>query len=66
MSDILNVDAAISTSQNQPEVTLTAFRKAMRELAGGVTVVTVGQASAELALHPLRWNLCLRNHPVCW
>jgi flavin reductase (DIM6/NTAB) family NADH-FMN oxidoreductase RutF len=43
MSDTLNVDVTVSTEQNQPEVSIDVFRKAMRELAGGVAVVTVGQ-----------------------
>jgi flavin reductase (DIM6/NTAB) family NADH-FMN oxidoreductase RutF len=43
MSDTVNVNATLPTEQNQHEVTTDTFRGAMRELAGGVAVVTVGQ-----------------------
>jgi flavin reductase (DIM6/NTAB) family NADH-FMN oxidoreductase RutF len=43
MSDASNLCAPASKDSVQPEVTIAAFRKAMRVLAGGVAVVTVGQ-----------------------
>lgn len=43
MSDTLTISGKLPAEQNQQEVTIDAFLKAMRELAGGVAVVTVGK-----------------------
>src|SRR5579862_6979031 len=42
MPDALNIGVTASKDLIQPEVTIDSFRQAMRELAGGVAVVTVG------------------------
>jgi len=44
MAGILNTNTSAPTQQTD-EVTVDAFRKTMRELAGGVAVVTVGQGA---------------------
>lgn len=76
MSDVLNSDAAIPADRVQHEVTIDCFRQAMRELAGGVAVVTVGQDSERtgftatsvesLSVEPPRVLLCVNQNSSSW
>lgn len=43
MAETLEVGAMVSNAPRQSEVMIDSFRLAMRELAGGVAIVTVGQ-----------------------
>jgi flavin reductase (DIM6/NTAB) family NADH-FMN oxidoreductase RutF len=45
MSNVLNIGATVPADRVHREVSVDCFRQAMRELAGGVAVVTVGQGS---------------------
>lgn len=76
MSDASNLGATASMDCAQLEVTIDAFRNAMRKLAGGVAVVTVGQGpdrtgftatSVEsLSAEPPRLLLCISESSSSW
>lgn len=75
-SDVLNIGAAVPADHVQREVTIDRFRQAMRELAGGVAVVTVGQGpdrtgfastSVEsLSVEPPRLLVCVSETASSW
>src|SRR5215813_7598964 len=76
MSDASYVGAMVSKDLTQPEVTMDSFRQAMRELAGGVAVVTIGlgpdrtgctATSVEaLSVEPPRLLLSLNENSSSW
>lgn len=77
MPDVLKIGATPPTNHVQREVTtIDRFRQAMRELAGGVAVVTVGEGpdrtgftstSVEsLSVEPPRLLLCVSESSSSW
>ena len=77
MPDVSNIGATPPTNHVQREVTtIDRFRQAMRELAGGVAVVTVGEGpdrtgftstSVEsLSVEPPRLLLCVNESSSSW
>lgn len=76
MSGASNLDAMASKDLTEREITIDAFRQAMRELAGGVVVVTVGigeertgftSTSVEsLSVEPPRLLLSLSESSSSW
>lgn len=51
MSDVSNIVATLPADHLQRAAMIDCFRQAMRELAGGVAVVTVGQGSDRIHLN---------------
>jgi flavin reductase (DIM6/NTAB) family NADH-FMN oxidoreductase RutF len=76
MCDGSNPSALLATAQIEAEVTIEAFRSAMRELAGGVTVVTVGREAdrngftatsvSSLSAEPPRLLMCVNQDSCSW
>jgi flavin reductase (DIM6/NTAB) family NADH-FMN oxidoreductase RutF len=76
MPDVLNIDATVPPDRVQREVTIECFRRAMRELAGGVAVVTVGQGPEQtgftatsvesLSVEPPRLLVCISETASSW
>jgi flavin reductase (DIM6/NTAB) family NADH-FMN oxidoreductase RutF len=76
MCDGSNSSALLATAQTQTEVTIEAFRSAMRELTGGVAVVTVGRETdrtgftatsvSSLSAEPPRLLMCVNQESCSW
>jgi flavin reductase (DIM6/NTAB) family NADH-FMN oxidoreductase RutF len=76
ISDVLNTGARIPKDRVQREVSIDCFRQAMRELAGGVAIVTVGQGPdrtgftatsvGSLSVEPPRLLVCLSETALSW
>jgi flavin reductase (DIM6/NTAB) family NADH-FMN oxidoreductase RutF len=76
MCDGSKTSAFLPTAQIESEVTIDAFRSAMRELAGGVTVVTVGREAdrtgftatsiSSLSAEPPRLLVCVNQESCSW
>jgi len=76
MSDVLDICATVPTNRIEREVTLDCFRQAMRELAGGVAIVTVGLGSdrtgftatsvESLSVEPPRLLLSVNENSSSW
>jgi flavin reductase (DIM6/NTAB) family NADH-FMN oxidoreductase RutF len=65
MPDGSNVVAMLPEVVISPEATVDSFRQAMRALAGGVTIVTVGQRSERTGCTATPWNRFLSSRLVC-
>jgi flavin reductase (DIM6/NTAB) family NADH-FMN oxidoreductase RutF len=76
MSPASNILVAASTEDIRTEVMIDDFRKAMRELAGGVAIVTVGQGQdrtgftstsvESLSAEPPRLLVCVSESSSSW
>jgi flavin reductase (DIM6/NTAB) family NADH-FMN oxidoreductase RutF len=76
MADAMNIEATLPTDRVHREVSIDCFRQAMRELAGGVAIVTVGQGSdrtgftatsvESLSVEPPRLLVCVSETASSW
>jgi flavin reductase (DIM6/NTAB) family NADH-FMN oxidoreductase RutF len=76
MCNVSNPSASLATAQIESEVTIDTFRSAMRELAGGVAVVTVGREAdrtgftatsvSSLSAEPPRLLVCVNQESCSW
>jgi flavin reductase (DIM6/NTAB) family NADH-FMN oxidoreductase RutF len=71
-----NAERTIASQAHAPEIDLTVFRSAMRELAGGVAVITVGKdkditgftatSVSSLSAQPPRLLVCVSLTSASW